>query len=103
MFANIIYHDNIDTLKKLDPKFDQEYVRYAHQAKAGLSVTTVTLCRGAQLMSLFCVGDVIDKKYRVDGICSEAGGIGCILHVTPRMKSAFQVVLKYAKIVTKNR
>ena len=47
---------------------------------------------------MFSTGDVIDKKYRVDGLCSNTGGMGTILFVTP-LKNApkFKVVLKYCK------
>jgi serine/threonine protein kinase len=47
---------------------------------------------------MFQVGDIIDGKFRVDGVCSESGGMGVILHVTPVSKS-FQhsVVLKYCR------
>lgn len=43
-------------------------------------------------------GDVIDGKYKVGGVCSDAGGMGCILHVTPlNAKQSFAVVLKYCR------
>ncbi|HAP39596.1 MAG TPA: hypothetical protein DCQ94_07535 [Nitrospira sp.] len=47
---------------------------------------------------MFDVGDIIDKKYQVDGVCSNAGGMGTILFVTP-LKSTpkLNVVLKYCK------
>jgi len=47
---------------------------------------------------MFDVGDVIDGKYRVDGVCSDTGGMGTILFVKP-LKGApqFKVVLKYCK------
>ncbi|MBP5998333.1 MAG: protein kinase [Azonexus sp.] len=47
---------------------------------------------------MFYVGDVIDGKYIVDGLCSNAGGMGTVLFVTPRNSAPkFQVVLKYCK------
>jgi serine/threonine protein kinase len=43
-------------------------------------------------------GDVIDAKYIVDGVCSNAGGMGTVLFVTPRKNVLkFRVVLKYCK------
>lgn len=47
---------------------------------------------------MFDAGDVIDAKYIVDGVCSNAGGMGTVLFVTPRKNvSKFRVVLKYCK------
>lgn len=44
------------------------------------------------------VGDVVDKKYRVDGVCSDAGGMGRVLFITSLVQSfPFQLVLKYCK------
>jgi eukaryotic-like serine/threonine-protein kinase len=43
-------------------------------------------------------GDVIAEKYTVEGICSDSGGMGKLLHVTPVGKDyGFRVVLKYCK------
>ena len=47
---------------------------------------------------MFGVGDVVDGKYRVDGLCSDTGGMGVILFVTPlKVKQPFKIVLKYCK------
>lgn len=47
---------------------------------------------------MFDKGDIIDEKYRVDGLCSDSGGMGVILFVTPlKVKPKFNVVLKYCK------
>jgi serine/threonine protein kinase len=47
---------------------------------------------------MFDVGEIIDGKYRVDGLCSDTGGMGVILFVTPlKTKRPFNVVLKYCK------
>lgn len=47
---------------------------------------------------MFDAGDVIDAKYIVDGVCSNAGGMGTVLFVTPRKNiPQFRVVLKYCK------
>jgi serine/threonine protein kinase len=47
---------------------------------------------------MFDAGDIIDGKYRVDGLCSDTGGMGAILSVTPlSVKRPFKVVLKYCK------
>src|SRR5260370_34705896 len=47
---------------------------------------------------MFDPGDIIDGKYRVDSLCSDAGGMGTILFVTPvKKKLGFNVVLKYCK------
>jgi serine/threonine protein kinase len=47
---------------------------------------------------MFNSGDIIDAKYRVDGLCSDIGGMGAILFVTPvNLRPGFQVVLKYCK------
>jgi eukaryotic-like serine/threonine-protein kinase len=43
-------------------------------------------------------GDEIDGKFRVGGICSEMGGMGVILHVTPLRKMLpYSVALKYCR------
>jgi hypothetical protein len=43
-------------------------------------------------------GDIIDSKYRVDGLCSDSGGMGAIVFVTPlRGGLPFRVVLKYCR------
>jgi len=43
-------------------------------------------------------GEIIDNKYQVNSVCSDVGGMGCILHVTPvRSKTDFDVVLKYCR------
>jgi eukaryotic-like serine/threonine-protein kinase len=47
---------------------------------------------------MFEAGEIIDGKYRVDGLCSDTGGMGAILFVTPlKAKPGFDVVLKYCK------
>jgi serine/threonine protein kinase len=47
---------------------------------------------------MFDEGEVIDSKYRVDGICSNSGGMGEILLVTPlATKYQFSIVLKYCR------
>lgn len=44
-------------------------------------------------------GDIIDSKYRVDGTCSTAGGMGAVLFVTAISGGAQgKLVLKYCKI-----
>jgi len=44
------------------------------------------------------IGDVVDGKYRVDGLCSDSGGMGTVLFVTPLTGSfGFNVVLKFCK------
>ena len=48
---------------------------------------------------MFKKGDIIDKKYRVDGVCSDIGGMGTLLFVSPLDEEREdQVVLKYCKI-----
>lgn len=47
---------------------------------------------------MFRIGDIVDGKFRVDGVCSESGGMGIILHVTPVLKPLqHRVVLKYCR------
>lgn len=47
---------------------------------------------------MFDAADVIDNKYFVDGLCSDAGGMGTVLFVTPITSTPnFKVVLKYCK------
>ena len=47
---------------------------------------------------MFDVGDIIDRKYKVDGVCSNTGGMGTILFVTPlKDPPKFKVVLKHCK------
>lgn len=47
---------------------------------------------------MFEIGDVISGKYRVDGLCSDSGGMGAIHFVTPlETKPPFNVVLKYCR------
>jgi serine/threonine protein kinase len=47
---------------------------------------------------MFDPGDIIDGKYRVDGLCSDSGGMGAILFVTPMgQRHVLEVVLKYCK------
>ena len=47
---------------------------------------------------MFNIGDVIDGKYKVEGVCSETGGMGSLLFVFDiREKSAEKIVLKYCK------
>lgn len=47
---------------------------------------------------MFSSGDIIDKKYRVTGLCSDAGGMGALLHVKA-IKNApdYDLVLKYCR------
>jgi len=47
---------------------------------------------------MFDAGNIIDGKYRVDGLCSDSGGMGSILFVTPLETALpFKVVLKYCR------
>lgn len=47
---------------------------------------------------MFDVGDVIDGKYRVEATCSDTGGMGTILFVTPLNNPVeSNIVLKYCK------
>jgi hypothetical protein len=46
---------------------------------------------------MFDAGDVIDGKYQVDGLCSDSGGMGVIIFVTPLKPIPFKVVLKYCR------
>lgn len=47
----------------------------------------------------FEAGDIFDNKYEVTGVCSDAGGMGTILFVTPlASKETNKVVLKYCKV-----
>lgn len=47
---------------------------------------------------MFSIGDVIDEKYKVDGLCSNEGGMGTVIFITPEnMDPKFKVVLKYCK------
>ncbi len=46
---------------------------------------------------MFKLNDVIDGKYRVTGVCSESGGMGAILFVTPSRPYPFPLVLKYCR------
>src|ERR1700693_6062376 len=45
---------------------------------------------------MFNAGFVFNGKYRVDGLCSDGGGMGTILHVTPLHETpGYRLVLKY--------
>jgi len=47
---------------------------------------------------LFASGEIIDGKYRVDGLCSQSGGMGEILFVAAlRNSPGFRLVLKYCR------
>ena len=47
---------------------------------------------------MFETGEIIDEKYRVDGVCSQSGGMGEILFVTPVADiPPFRLVLKYCR------
>jgi len=47
---------------------------------------------------MFRVGDFVDGRFRVDGVCSESGGMGVILHVSPvAAVLPYRVVLKYCR------
>lgn len=47
---------------------------------------------------MFTLGETIDSKYRVEGVCSSSGGMGEILHVTQLAGApGFPLVLKYCK------
>ena len=48
---------------------------------------------------MFEVGEIIDGKYRVDGVCSDSGGMGQILFVEPTEEtdSHTKIVLKYCR------
>jgi serine/threonine protein kinase len=49
-------------------------------------------------MPLFVAGDIIDGKYEVKSLCSDAGGMGTVLFVRPlKQKLGFEIVLKYCK------
>lgn len=50
-------------------------------------------------MIVFGTGDVIDGRFEMTGICSDAGGMGTILHVKDALSAfPFEVVLKYCKM-----
>ncbi|HXO38216.1 MAG TPA: hypothetical protein VN872_06240, partial [Candidatus Acidoferrum sp.] len=47
---------------------------------------------------MFEAGNIIDGKYRVEGLCSDSGGMGRIIFVTPLYAPfPFDIVLKYCK------
>lgn len=47
---------------------------------------------------IFEMEDIIDEKYKVTGLCSDAGGMGTILFVKPlKTELPHQIVLKYCK------
>jgi hypothetical protein len=47
---------------------------------------------------MFEAGNIIDGKYRVEGLCSDSGGMGRIIFVTPLYAPfPFNIVLKYCK------
>jgi serine/threonine protein kinase len=47
---------------------------------------------------VFSQGEIIEGKYRVDGVCNSSGGMGEILHVTQLAGAPeFQLVLKYCR------
>ncbi len=48
---------------------------------------------------MFDDGDIIDGKYRVDGLCSDSGGMGAILFVSPTSAAPTdsRIVLKYCR------
>ena len=47
---------------------------------------------------MFNPGDIIDGKFRVEGVCSEAGGMGAVLHVSPLAAAPeCRIVLKYCR------
>lgn len=47
---------------------------------------------------MFVTGSVIDNRYKVEGVCSESGGMGVILFVLPLHTSLpHRVVLKYCR------
>lgn len=49
-------------------------------------------------MPQLVVGELVDGKYRVSGLCSDSGGMGTIVHVEPAVDPGFEVVLKYCKL-----
>ncbi len=50
---------------------------------------------------MFRAGDIIDDKYRVEGICNDSGGMGTILFVKPITGEVeYAIVLKYCKETT---
>lgn len=47
---------------------------------------------------MYGIGDVIDGKYEVTGMCSDTGGMGTILFIESVLAAdPFQLVLKYCK------
>lgn len=47
---------------------------------------------------MFSKGDIIDGKYRVTGLCSDAGGMGALLHVKAlKNPASYDLVLKYCR------
>ena len=46
---------------------------------------------------MFRIGELIDGKYQVTGICSESGGMGAVLFVNPAIPHPFPLVLKYCR------
>jgi len=47
---------------------------------------------------VFSKGDLIDGKYRVTGLCSDAGGMGALLHVKALQNPpSYELVLKYCR------
>ena len=47
---------------------------------------------------MFDIGEIVDGKYRVDGVCSDTGGMGAILYVTQLVDPPdYPLVLKYCR------
>lgn len=47
---------------------------------------------------MFDIGEIIDGKYYIDGVCSDSGGMGAILHVTQLIDPPeYPLVLKYCR------
>ncbi len=48
----------------------------------------------------FTLGDVIDERFEVAGVCSDSGGMGTILHVKDQQSDGQEkLVLKYCKLI----
>ncbi len=46
---------------------------------------------------MFEVGSLVDRKYQVRGLCSNAGGMGTVLFVHHFQQPEVPLVLKYCK------
>jgi len=55
---------------------------------------------------MFNIGNIVDNKYRITGLCSSTGGMGTVLFVSPVSSPTLLLVLKYCNQAdddTKNR